>query len=198
MGYERAKWHSGLTYRQICEECKTEVTYQDNKLGFRFWFPDGFVYCPNCKRPLRHSEDYAIDRPQAEPEVTAAPVVDPVAAPVAAPVVEPVVAPVAAPVVEPVAAPVAAPVVEPVVAPVAAPVVEPVVAPVAAPVVEPVVAPVAAPVVEPVATPVAAPVAEPVAKAEEPTVFRAKFCFACGTPFDEGQRFCIECGAKRI
>ena len=60
MGYQRAKWHSGLTYRQTCEQCKTVVEYQDDKLGYRPWFPDGFVYCPTCQKPLRHHEDYAL------------------------------------------------------------------------------------------------------------------------------------------
>lgn len=66
MGYKRAEWHSGLTYSQVCENCNTEVTYTDHKLGFRPWYPDGFVYCPTCNTPLRHNEAYAINRP-AEP-----------------------------------------------------------------------------------------------------------------------------------
>ena len=59
--FKRANWHSGLTYKQTCTECKTEVTYQDDKLGFRPWFAGGFVYCPTCEKPLRHKEEYAID-----------------------------------------------------------------------------------------------------------------------------------------
>ena len=65
MGYKRAEWHSGLTYRQTCEMCKTVVEYNDHRLGFRPWYADGFVYCPTCKKPLRHNENYAIDRPEA-------------------------------------------------------------------------------------------------------------------------------------
>ena len=64
--FKRANWHSGLTYRQSCPECKTEVTYKDDKLGFRPWFADGFIYCPKCEKPLRHNEDYAIDKPDKE------------------------------------------------------------------------------------------------------------------------------------
>lgn len=63
MAYQRASWHSGLTYAQICEQCHTKVTYQDNVLDFRPWFADGFVYCPTCRKPLRHREDYAINKP---------------------------------------------------------------------------------------------------------------------------------------
>ncbi|MBQ4105226.1 MAG: hypothetical protein IJC86_02425 [Clostridia bacterium] len=70
MGYKRAEWHSGLTYKQLCKTCNTNVTYQDNALGFRPWYADGFVYCPNCKTPLRHNEDYAIDKPAAPREMT--------------------------------------------------------------------------------------------------------------------------------
>ena len=59
--FTRANWHSGLTYKQTCPECKTTVTYKDDKLDFRPWYPDGFVYCPICKKPLRHNETYALD-----------------------------------------------------------------------------------------------------------------------------------------
>lgn len=65
MAYQRANWHSGLTYVQTCENCQTKVTYMDDKLGFRPWFADGFVYCPTCNKPLRHREEYAINRPTA-------------------------------------------------------------------------------------------------------------------------------------
>ena len=61
MGFKRAQWHSGLTYHQTCENCKNEMYYMDNSLGFRAWFPDGFVYCTRCKKPLRHHERFAID-----------------------------------------------------------------------------------------------------------------------------------------
>lgn len=61
MGYQRAKWHSKLTYRQTCWKCSTTFTYRDDVLGFRYWFPDGFVYCPACKATVRHQESYAID-----------------------------------------------------------------------------------------------------------------------------------------
>lgn len=98
MGYQRSTWHSGLTYQQTCENCNTQVTYMDNKLGFRPWYPDGFVYCPTCNTPLRHNENYAINRPQ-EPKVVdiTPPVVHnvPAAAPAETP--EPAPAPAAAP-----------------------------------------------------------------------------------------------------
>ena len=63
MGYKRAEWHSGLTYRQNCRECKCTIEYTDEILDFRPWFADGFVYCPQCNTPLRHNENYAINNP---------------------------------------------------------------------------------------------------------------------------------------
>lgn len=69
MGYKRAEWHSGYTYKQTCRTCHAPVEYTDYELGFRPWFADGFVYCPQCKTPLRHNEKYAIDNPN----MTAAP-----------------------------------------------------------------------------------------------------------------------------
>lgn len=69
MGFKRAEWHSGLTYRQTCRECKAVVEYMDTSLDFRPWYADGFVYCPKCRTPLRHSEQYAIDAKAETPEV---------------------------------------------------------------------------------------------------------------------------------
>ncbi len=68
MAFRRALWHSGLTYQRTCEECKTVVQYMDDKLDFRPWFADGFVYCPRCGKPLRHDEKYAINVPEAPQE----------------------------------------------------------------------------------------------------------------------------------
>ena len=61
--FQRANWHSGLTYRRKCDQCSTVVQYTDYNLDYRPWFADGFVYCPKCQKPLRHNEAYAIDRP---------------------------------------------------------------------------------------------------------------------------------------
>jgi predicted amidophosphoribosyltransferase len=61
MAFQRALWHSGLTYQQICFNCHALVQYTDHNLDFRAWYPDGFVYCPKCREPLRHSETFAID-----------------------------------------------------------------------------------------------------------------------------------------
>lgn len=82
MAYKRASWHSGLTYRNTCSECKTSVEYTDEILDFRPWYADGFVYCPKCNTPLRHNENLAINSPHfsvvetpAAPAAPAAPVV---------------------------------------------------------------------------------------------------------------------------
>lgn len=44
-------------YFKKCEYCGCEFTYQYNDLGFRIWYPHGFIYCPHCQRPLRHRGD---------------------------------------------------------------------------------------------------------------------------------------------
>lgn len=61
--FKRADWKSGLTYRQTCDQCKTAITYTDDVLDFRPWYADGFIYCPNCHKPLRHRETFAINTP---------------------------------------------------------------------------------------------------------------------------------------
>ena len=61
MAFQRALWHSGLTYQQICCNCHALIHYTDENLDFRPWFPDGFVYCPKCREPLRHSETFALN-----------------------------------------------------------------------------------------------------------------------------------------
>lgn len=64
MAYQRAKWHSGLTYEQVCATCNTTFRYTDEILDFRPWYADGYVDCPVCKCHLRHNEKYAIQSPQ--------------------------------------------------------------------------------------------------------------------------------------
>ena len=61
MSYKRANWHSGLTYQTTCYHCHVTIRYTDYDLGFRAWYPDGFVYCPRCRGPLRHNEMNAIN-----------------------------------------------------------------------------------------------------------------------------------------
>ena len=65
MAFQRAQWHSGLTYQQVCPVCKTTVSYTDEQLDFRPWYADGYVDCPVCKKHMRHSEKYAINAPQS-------------------------------------------------------------------------------------------------------------------------------------
>ena len=61
MAFQRALWHSGLTYKITCNKCHTVIQYTNDKLDFRPWYADGFVYCPTCRTPLRHNESFAID-----------------------------------------------------------------------------------------------------------------------------------------
>ena len=103
MAFQRALWHSGLTYKQTCPKCHTVIQYQDDKLDFRPWYADGFVYCATCRSPLRHNEAYAIDAegnyvntaPPTAPVAPAAPAAP--AAPVVAAAPAAPVAPVTAP-----------------------------------------------------------------------------------------------------
>ena len=64
MAYQRAQWRSGLTYVQVCETCRTPVSYTDEFLDYRPWYPDGYIDCPVCKNHLRHNEKYAINGPR--------------------------------------------------------------------------------------------------------------------------------------
>ena len=66
MAFKRALWKSGLTYQQTCKSCRNVMTYTDEILDFRPWFPDGFVYCSRCKTPLRHNENLAINAPEVQ------------------------------------------------------------------------------------------------------------------------------------
>lgn len=61
MSFQRAQWHSGLTYQQTCKNCGTKIRYTDESLDFRPWYADGFVVCPKCKANIRHSEAFAIN-----------------------------------------------------------------------------------------------------------------------------------------
>lgn len=45
------------TYRIQCEYCGCIFEYESEDLGYRPWYPHGFVYCPHCKKPLRHGSD---------------------------------------------------------------------------------------------------------------------------------------------
>ena len=60
MAFKRALWTSGYEYRMICPYCGFALSYTDRQLDYRSWYPNGFVYCPRCRKPLRHSEIYAV------------------------------------------------------------------------------------------------------------------------------------------
>ena len=48
------------TYRCRCEYCCYEFDYHTYDLGHRAWYPHGFVYCPRCKKPIRHRLEYEV------------------------------------------------------------------------------------------------------------------------------------------
>ena len=41
-------------FQFTCTSCGTVFRYKKEHLGYRKWYPNGFVYCPGCKRPCRH------------------------------------------------------------------------------------------------------------------------------------------------
>lgn len=47
-------------FKAKCEYCMTVFTYHYSNLGYRKWYQHGFVYCPMCRKPLRHSTDLLI------------------------------------------------------------------------------------------------------------------------------------------
>ena len=105
--YKRQMWTSGYEYRARCPHCGTQLSYTDRQLGYRSWYPNGFIYCSRCRKPIRHSEFFAV-HPDGTPvyktvaEAEAAVTAGYYAAmgmppPVAAAPVQPVPAPAAAP-----------------------------------------------------------------------------------------------------
>jgi hypothetical protein len=43
-----------IRFRKKCEYCLCEFSYEQEDIGYRPWYPKGFVYCPKCGKPLRH------------------------------------------------------------------------------------------------------------------------------------------------
>ena len=58
--YKRQMWTSGYEYRTRCPQCGTFMSYTDRQLGYRSWYPNGFIYCSRCRKPIRHSEFFAV------------------------------------------------------------------------------------------------------------------------------------------
>ena len=205
MGFKRAAWHSGLTYQQTCEYCKTIIQYTDYSLDFRPWYADGFVYCPRCKKPLRHNENYAIDAvPPTEPVKLPIPNQPPVQEKPAytvtpteqaenayPPVAEPAPAPAPVPMPEPAPEPMPEPAPEPMPEPAPEPMPEPSPEPMPEPAPEPMPEPAPEPMPEPVPEPM--PVPTPA-----PTPALPAFCTACGNKYAPEDRFCPMCGNKRV
>lgn len=38
-----------------CEHCGTKFAYQHSDLGYRAWYPNGYVRCPLCDNAARHN-----------------------------------------------------------------------------------------------------------------------------------------------
>ena len=48
------------TFHCRCEYCYFEFDYHTYDLGHRAWYPHGFIYCPRCKKPIRHRLEYEV------------------------------------------------------------------------------------------------------------------------------------------
>ncbi len=46
-----------IVYFIKCEYCLCEFEYEQEDIGYRLWYPHGFVYCPKCNKPLRHNPE---------------------------------------------------------------------------------------------------------------------------------------------
>lgn len=48
------------TFHCRCEYCGREIDYHTYDIGHRTWYPQGFIYCPQCQKPLRHKIEYEV------------------------------------------------------------------------------------------------------------------------------------------
>ena len=44
-------------YEVTCASCNAVVQYLGQDVSYHRNFPQGYVYCPNCQRPIPHNED---------------------------------------------------------------------------------------------------------------------------------------------
>ena len=51
---------SDPVFRVKCEHCLCTFEYKLANLGYRAWYPNGFVYCPQCNQPIRHHAEYQV------------------------------------------------------------------------------------------------------------------------------------------
>lgn len=53
-----------------CATCNALFDYQLSDLGFRPWFPNGYIECPCCEKPLRHNAVENAYIPMYTPQTT--------------------------------------------------------------------------------------------------------------------------------
>ena len=46
---------AGELFTARCEKCGLAFDYQCSDLSFSAWYKDGYVECPRCRQPVRHS-----------------------------------------------------------------------------------------------------------------------------------------------
>ena len=54
-------------YEATCECCHAVIQYLGRDVAYHRNFPKGFVYCPNCRRPIPHLEENRCEK-DATPE----------------------------------------------------------------------------------------------------------------------------------
>lgn len=94
-------------FRVQCEYCLCTFEYRTKDLGYRAWYPHGFVYCPKCHKPLRHRLEYRVGEiPQ---NVVQQPMQQPMQQPIQQPIQQPAQQPIQQPVQQPMQQPVQQP-----------------------------------------------------------------------------------------
>lgn len=49
-------------FKTKCPHCGRELSYARNNIRPHHRWPNGFLYCPGCKRPVGHSEDNIVEK----------------------------------------------------------------------------------------------------------------------------------------
>lgn len=56
-------------YLAECSFCHTKITYLGLDISFHRNYPNGYVYCPRCKRPIAHDEANKYDSGKSSEEI---------------------------------------------------------------------------------------------------------------------------------
>ena len=59
-------------YEATCESCHAVVQYLGCDVSFHKNYPQGYIYCPHCNRPIPHKEENKCDVDATPEEIKAA------------------------------------------------------------------------------------------------------------------------------